>query len=230
MFSPGSLWSVKLSGLVFKIRVYLGGPVAPICTINKTKSSSSCLQLELVLFYYLRSRNPRAVTRQHHENPPRPRPRPQHPRQTLSRRKIPRSNLQQRYRQAHSSRTPEQRLWRRTPRTRKRIHFTTRTRPQNKWTLSNPQQVKRYPHLHPRQRRRQRHPLDERHRLVLLHLQRIDTIRQTSRLSLPSCNKKLPRQAHQNWLFWQRPWLGRKLLSAQKNSMRGNTQRELLYG
>ena len=34
-----------------KIRVYLGGPVAPNCTINKTKSSSSCLQLELVLFY-----------------------------------------------------------------------------------------------------------------------------------------------------------------------------------
>ena len=33
-----------------KIRVYLGGPVAPSCTINKTKSSSSCLQLELVLF------------------------------------------------------------------------------------------------------------------------------------------------------------------------------------
>ena len=30
--------------------MYLGGPVAPICTINKTKSSSSCLQLELVLF------------------------------------------------------------------------------------------------------------------------------------------------------------------------------------
>ena len=55
-----------------KIRVYLGGPVAPICTINKTKSSSSCLQLELVLFYYLRPRNPRAVTRQPHENPPRP--------------------------------------------------------------------------------------------------------------------------------------------------------------
>ena len=52
----------------FKIRVYLGGPVAPICTINKTKSSSSCLQLELVLFYYLRPRNTRAVTRQHHEN------------------------------------------------------------------------------------------------------------------------------------------------------------------
>ena len=39
----------------FKIRVYLGGPVAPNCTINKTKSSSSCLQLELVLFYYLYS-------------------------------------------------------------------------------------------------------------------------------------------------------------------------------
>ena len=35
--------------------MYLGGPVAPICTINKTKSSSSCLQLELVLFYYLYS-------------------------------------------------------------------------------------------------------------------------------------------------------------------------------
>ena len=76
---------------LFKIRVYLGGPVAPICTINKTKSSSSCLQLELVLFYYLRPRNPRAVTPQHHENPPRPRPRPQHPRQTLPRRKIPRN-------------------------------------------------------------------------------------------------------------------------------------------
>ena len=30
--------------------MYLGGPVAPNCTINKTKSSSSCLQLELVLF------------------------------------------------------------------------------------------------------------------------------------------------------------------------------------
>ena len=55
MFSPGSPWFVKLSGLVFKIRVYLGGPVAPICTINKTKSSSNCLQLELVLFYYLYS-------------------------------------------------------------------------------------------------------------------------------------------------------------------------------
>ena len=41
--------------------MYLGGPVAPICTINKTKSSSSCLQLELVLFYYLRLWNPRAV-------------------------------------------------------------------------------------------------------------------------------------------------------------------------
>ena len=54
MFIPGSLWFVKLSGLVLKIWVYLGGPVAPNCTINKTKSSSSCLQLELVLFYYLR--------------------------------------------------------------------------------------------------------------------------------------------------------------------------------
>ena len=41
--------------------MYLGGPVAPNCTINKTKSSSSCLQLELVLFYYLRLWNPRAV-------------------------------------------------------------------------------------------------------------------------------------------------------------------------
>ena len=41
--------------------MYLGGPVAPSCTINKTKSSSSCLQLELVLFYYLRLWNPRAV-------------------------------------------------------------------------------------------------------------------------------------------------------------------------
>ena len=33
--------------------MYLGGPVAPNCTLNKIKSSSSCLQLELVLFYYL---------------------------------------------------------------------------------------------------------------------------------------------------------------------------------
>ena len=41
--------------------MYLGGPVAPNCTINKTKSSFSCLQLELVLFYYLRLWNPRAV-------------------------------------------------------------------------------------------------------------------------------------------------------------------------
>ena len=171
MFSPGSPWFVKLSGLVFKIRVCLGGPVAPICTINKTKSSSSCLQLELVLFYYLRSRNPRAVTRQHHENPPRPRPRPQHPRQ-----------------------------------------------------------VKRYSHLHPRQRRRQRHPMDERHRLVLLHLQRADIIRHPRRLSLPSCNKKPPRQAHQNWLFWQRSWLGRKLLSAPEDSMPGSSQWKLFYG
>ena len=30
--------------------MYLGGPVAPSCTLNKIKSSSSCLQLELVLF------------------------------------------------------------------------------------------------------------------------------------------------------------------------------------
>ncbi len=28
-------------------------PRSASCTINKTKSSSSCLQLELVLFYYL---------------------------------------------------------------------------------------------------------------------------------------------------------------------------------
>ena len=41
--------------------MYLGGPVAPSCTLNKIKSSSSCLQLELVLFYYLRLWNPRAV-------------------------------------------------------------------------------------------------------------------------------------------------------------------------
>ena len=33
--------------------MYLGGPVAPSCTINKTKSSSSYKQLELVLFHYL---------------------------------------------------------------------------------------------------------------------------------------------------------------------------------
>ena len=33
--------------------MYLGGPVAPSCTLNKIKSSSSCLQLELVLFNYL---------------------------------------------------------------------------------------------------------------------------------------------------------------------------------
>ena len=33
-----------------KMKVYLGGPVAPSCTINKTKSSFSCLQLELVFF------------------------------------------------------------------------------------------------------------------------------------------------------------------------------------
>ena len=52
--------------------------------------------------------------------------------------------------------------------------------------------------LHPRQRRRRRHPMAHRHRLELLYLQRPDPIRQTSRLSLPSCNKKLPRQAYQN--------------------------------
>ena len=34
MFSPGSPWFVKLSGLVFKIRVYLGGPVAPDSTMK----------------------------------------------------------------------------------------------------------------------------------------------------------------------------------------------------
>ena len=33
-------------------KVYLGSPVAPICTINKMKSSSSCLQLGLVFFVY----------------------------------------------------------------------------------------------------------------------------------------------------------------------------------
>ena len=41
-----------------QIIVYLGGPVAPSCTINKTKSSSSCLQLELVFFITFASESP----------------------------------------------------------------------------------------------------------------------------------------------------------------------------
>ena len=32
-------------------KVYLGSPVAPICTIKKIKSSPICLQLVLVLLY-----------------------------------------------------------------------------------------------------------------------------------------------------------------------------------
>ena len=51
---------------------------------------------------------------------------------------------------------------------------------------------RRHPHLPPPQRRGKRLKMDERHRLELLHLQRTDRIRQTSRLPLPSSNKNFP--------------------------------------
>ena len=49
-------------------KVYLGGPVAPSCTLNKIKSSSSCLQLELVLFITFVPES-KSCPRQPHENP-----------------------------------------------------------------------------------------------------------------------------------------------------------------
>ena len=52
--------------------------------------------------------------------------------------------------------------------------------------------AQRHPDLHPHQRRWRRHQMDERLRLVLLHLQRSNRIRHTSRMPIRSSNKNFP--------------------------------------
>ena len=88
----------------------------------------------------------------------------------------------------------------------------------------------RHSYQYSRQRRRKRHKMDECHRLELLHLQRPNPIRQTSRMLLRSCKKELPRQTHQNRQIRWRSWLGRKLLHPKKNTMPRSPHRKLLHG
>lgn len=60
-----------------------------------------------------------------------------------------------------------------------------RTRPPRQRHLHSPRPRQRPPHLPPHQRRRRRHPLAHRHRLVLLHHQRPHSLRHPRHLPLP---------------------------------------------